>query len=83
MACLELPATPFPTLPGGLTLGAAMPGTVLDPALCCKLLPFPVVVPPVALGVSLSPVIVAALNTALTALNAYMDALPIKCPIEP
>lgn len=82
MACLEIPAVPFPELPAPLTLGAALPSQSFDPTLCCKLLPFPVVAPPVTLGVVLTGAIVVALNTQMALMLAYFDARPLNCPYE-
>lgn len=83
MACLPLPTVPFPELPFPLTLGAAIPSFEFDPNLCCKLLPFPVVIPPIPLPVGvLNPGVVALVQANLQSMTAYFDALPFKCPRE-
>lgn len=85
MACVDLPVPVIPTLPFGLTLGVpldlSVPGGTLD--FCCKILD----IPPVAIPIPLPPLVlnaaaIAALNVALTALNAYHDALSFDCPFE-
>lgn len=83
MACLPLETPPFPELPFPLTLGAAIPSFDFDPALCCKLLPFPVSVPPVPLPPgTINPAIMAIIQANLQSMGAYFDALPFKCPRE-
>lgn len=85
MACVNLPLPVAPTLPFGLTAGASLdvsvPGGTLD--FCCKIL----AIPPVAVPIPLPPLIlnvgvITALNVAISALNAYHDALTFDCPFE-
>lgn len=85
MACIDLPLPTVPTLPFGLTLGVpldvSIPGGTLD--FCCKILDLP----PVSLPIPLPPLIlnagvISALNAAISAVNAYHDALTFSCPFE-
>jgi hypothetical protein len=81
--CLKIPIPPIPTLPPGLTLGVPIPVVSFDPALCCKILPFPLVTPPIPLPpLVLNPAVIAIINEKLTALNAYFDQLTIDCLLE-
>lgn len=83
MSCLGLPPPAVPTLPGGLTLGAALPSFTFDPALCCKILPFPVSTPPLPLPpLVFNPAAIAAINAALASFASYFDALSLSCPLE-
>ena len=83
MACTPLPDIPLPSLPGGITLTPPDPGVSFDPALCCKLLPFPVATPPIALPVgTLSPAVIATLLETLQGIQDYLDGLPLRCPRE-
>ncbi len=83
MACIPLPAAPAIELPFPLTLGAAIPSYEFDPKLCCKILPFPLVTPPIPLPVgTLNPGVVAIVQANLELLTAYFDKLAFKCPRE-
>jgi hypothetical protein len=79
MACIDAPTPPFPTLPGGLTLGSGIPAPSFNVAFCCKLLDFsPAPIPPIVVA---GPVL-DALAILLASLNAYFDAIPFTCPRE-
>lgn len=84
MPCLELPIPTLPTLGGGFTLGASLPSFSFDPQLCCKILPFPVVTPPIAIALPVGVMAgaIASLNLAITAVNAFHDGFVFNCPLE-
>lgn len=83
MPCLELPIPTLPTLGGGFTLGAAIPSFSFDAQLCCKILPFPIVTPPIPLGsLVFNPAVIATLNAAIATFNSYHDAAIFGCPLE-
>jgi hypothetical protein len=82
MPCTPIPVVPVPSLPPGLTLGAALPTPEFAPELCCKLLPFELSVPPAALGIPLNAGIAATLTVTLKTLTDYLLSLPVKCPRE-
>ena len=83
MSCLGITPPAPPTLPGGLTLGAAVPSISFDPTLCCKILPFPVNTPPLPLPpLVFNPAVIAAINLAMSQLVTYFDALSVSCPLE-
>jgi hypothetical protein len=80
--CIAL-QLPIPAIPLGLSLTPpTIPGVKLDVELCCKLplldfKPIPIPIPPFALATVLEP-----LKGAITAINAYVAALPFDCPLE-
>jgi hypothetical protein len=81
MPCLPIASLPIPELPFPLTIGPPIIDIEFDPKLCCKLLPFPLVVPPIPLPPgTLNPAIVAVIQAQLASMNTYFDALPFKCP---
>jgi hypothetical protein len=83
MACIPIPAVPLPELPFPLTFGVTTPPFDFDPALCCKLLPFPIALPPIPLPLgTLNPAVVGVIMANLQAMNDFVDALPLKCPRE-
>ena len=83
MACIALPLPTLPTLSLGLTLGLDIPQFSFDPILCCKILPFPLVTPPIPLPTFVfNPAVIATINTYIAAINAYHDALSFDCPLE-
>jgi len=84
LACLKAPALPIPTLPSGFGFGAVTPPINFSPLLCCKVLPFPIAIPPIplAVGVQVPPAILAAVAQATAVLLAYIDQLQINCPLE-
>jgi hypothetical protein len=84
--CIRLPATPLPVLPAPFTLGVAVasPSVSFNPRLCCK---FDVLtISPVRLNLlGAVPVPTAAITAALAAkraIQAYLDALPVNCPLQ-
>ena len=81
MPCTSLPAPTIPTLPGGITLAAALPVFSGDLELCCKLVNFPFATPPAALPPGTLNVL-GPLNTILDQVRAYLKAIPIPCPKE-
>lgn len=82
MACIEIPTPVLPTLPGGLSLGVTLPGASFDVRLCCKILPFPAVVPPIPFSLPISPAFIATINSTIKSVQDYLDALAIPCPKE-
>jgi hypothetical protein len=84
MPCLPITLPSIPTIPSPLTLGIGLPSASFDPKLCCKLLPFPIVTPPIPLPPGVfNPAVVAVINAQLSALTAtYFNLLPLKCPRE-
>lgn len=82
MACIDMPHPVIPTLPGGLSVAAAIPGASFNPQLCCKVLQFSAVLPPTPFGVPLNPSIIAAINTFIGQLQTFFDQFPVDCPKE-
>lgn len=84
MACIPIPELPQPSLPGGITLGADLPVIDIDAKLCCKLAHFSS--PPTSIAVLVTPTALAAAAVAvragIQAIQAYVDAIPFKCPRE-
>lgn len=87
MACIPLPKLDLPTLPAPLSLTPPAPPTVsIDANLpfCCKVaslagsFSIPIPIPPLVLN----PAVIAIINAALGAVDAYLDALPLSCPKE-
>lgn len=81
MPCIPLPIPVVPNLPGGFTLGAATPSLNINPQFCCKLPPL-LAIPPFGLTIPINPAIIATLNAAIDAVNAYVRSLPLDCPRE-
>ena len=84
MACAPIPELPMPELPGGITLA---PPETPDPGfsadLCCKILQFTVPTPPIPLPpLVVNPATSAIIKTTMAAVQAYLDAIPVKCPRE-
>lgn len=78
--CLPIPTIPKPSLPLGISLGFPSPSVTLDPALCCKLLPFPFnVTIPLPAG-TINVAVLASIATYIDAANAWLDALQPTCP---
>jgi hypothetical protein len=78
-----MPLPTLPTLGGGFTLGVELPSQSFNAALCCKVLQFSVVTPPIPLGsLVFNPAVIGVLNAAINALNAYHDAFVFNCPLE-
>ena len=84
--CIRLPATTLPVLPAPFTLGAAVPSPSVsfNPRLCCK---FDVLnIPAARLNLLAAvPIPTAAITAALAAkraIQAYLDALPVNCPLQ-
>jgi hypothetical protein len=84
MACIPIPTVAPPTLGLGLSLlPPALPSINFGADLCCKLLQFSIVPPPIPLPpLVLNPAVLAALGPVFAAINAYLDALPLDCPLE-
>lgn len=81
MSCVAVDLPPVPT-PPAFAISPPAPPDFPGVNLCCKLLAFGVPVPPVSLGVAVPPAALAAINTALETVEAYLDALPLECPRE-
>lgn len=84
MACVILPSVAPPTLGLGLSLlPPALPSVSFNANLCCKILQFSIVPPPIPLPpLVLNAAVLAALGPVFAAINTYLDALPIDCPLE-
>lgn len=83
MPCISVAPPAPPVLPSPFTLGAELPPFSLDPALCCKVLPYPVATPPIPLppGV-LNPTFVSALNAGMAQVLGVLRAVTVRCPRE-
>lgn len=84
MACVPIPQVPNPELPFPLTIA---PPETPDPGfsadLCCKILAFTIPTPPIPLPPgTVNPATAALITSNLAAVQAYLDALPLKCPRE-
>lgn len=84
MSCLKVPVPPLPTLPTGFGFGVTLPPFNFNPLLCCKILPFPISIPPLPLsvGISIPAPILAAVAEAETVLLAFIDQLEVDCPFN-
>jgi hypothetical protein len=84
MACLDIPIPALPTLGLGLSIEPpALPSFSGDLALCCKILQFTIVLPPIPLPPLVINASTTALMTAATAaIQTYLDLLPLECPLE-
>ncbi len=82
MGCLNMPELPIPTLGGGLSIDVTLPGASFDAALCCKIISLPNFIPPVDIGAAIVPGVGITLAAQIKIIQAYIDALPPKCPKE-
>ena len=83
MACQPLRLPILPTLPGSITIAPTLPSATFDPALCCKILPFPLGTPaPPIPPLLLNPAVNAAIASVLKSVQDYVDLLPVTCPKE-
>lgn len=82
MGCTFAPLPPFPTLPPGITLGIPIPTPAFDATLCCKIIAFDPIVPPLPLPPFLATAAAAIITAQLALLEAYFDAIPFECPRE-
>jgi len=83
MACVPLPKVEAPKLPAPLTITPSVPEFSFDPALCCKVLPFPLATPPVPLPPgTLNPAVVAIVTNAMSQVTKFLNSLSIPCPKE-
>ena len=83
MPCIVLPLPQLPTLPSPLSISLGFPFALPDFSFCCKLPPLPISIPPLPIpSLILNPGVIATLNGFITAANAYLNALPISCPLE-
>jgi hypothetical protein len=83
MACIPIPDAPLPTLPDGITIAPTFPSQSFNPALCCKVLDFPLTTPPVAIPPALlNPAVSAVIATTIKGVQDYVDQLPHDCPKE-
>jgi hypothetical protein len=84
MACLELPVPVLPTLGLGLNIEPpTLPSFSGDLRLCCKILQFDIVPPPIPLPpLVFNAAVTVSLTAAIAAVQAYIDALPLDCPKE-
>ncbi len=84
MACIPIPELPNPTLGLGLSIEPpSLPSFSGDVDLCCKILSFNIVPPPLPLPpFALNAAVTATLNNCIAAVQAYIDALPLDCPSE-
>lgn len=83
MACVPLPKVEAPTLPSPLTIHPSVPELSFDPALCCKVLPFPLATPPIPLPAGvLNPAVFVIINQAMSKVTTYLNSFEIPCPKE-
>jgi len=84
MGCLPLPPIPFPVLPAGFSITPPDPyPKPYPPGICCQVIGFPVPSPPLPLPpFVVNPAFIAALTAAMKTVQAYVDAIPLKCPKE-
>jgi len=81
--CLVLPVPQLPSLPPGISISLAIPFALPDITFCCKLPPLPISIPPIPIGsLILNPGLIATLNGYITAANAYLNSMPLSCPLE-
>lgn len=82
--CLDIPILPVPPpLPLGLTIAPTFPVFSFNPALCCRILPFPLVTPPIPLPpFVLNAGVILVLTNAMQAIQNFLDSLPLDCPFE-
>jgi len=81
--CLKLPIPQIPTLPSPLSISLSPPELPdLSFQFCCKLPPFPIPIPPIPIPGLVFLVAAGPLNAFITQINAYLNALPLKCPLE-
>lgn len=88
MACLSLPA--FPSLPdlGPLSLEPPeLPSISLSADFCCKIEFTFSFVPAIPLGPAIIAIpgasaVIALINQALGTIDAYVDMIPLDCPLE-
>lgn len=87
MGCVELPLPPpLPSL-GAFTIEPpALPAVDLSIDYCCKvqLISFTPQIPlgPAVVAVPGAAAIIAGINSALAVIQAYLDALPLDCPLD-
>jgi hypothetical protein len=82
MACIDMPHPALPTLPGGIGVGFTLPGVSFDPKLCCKVVQYSLVLPPVPFGIPLNPGFIATINTTIGQVNDFFAQLAVGCPKE-
>lgn len=83
MPCIPLPKAPVPSLPLPFSVKPPVPPIPkLDANLCCKLPPLPIPTPPIKIPSAVMTGVLPLLQSALAAVNAYLDKLPLKCPRE-
>jgi hypothetical protein len=87
MPCAKLPVPTIPTFPSSITIPIPPLPALPVPLLvlpCCNIPipPFPIALPALPIGVVLTAPEVAALMGYVQAFQAYLDQVPIKCPIE-
>lgn len=81
MPCIPLPIPTVPSLPSPFTLGITTPPIHFNPQFCCKIPPI-VNLPPLPIGITVNPAIIATLNAAIAEVNNYLHSLPLDCPRE-
>lgn len=82
MPCIAVPEISIPSLPAPFSFGASQPPSVsFDPELCCKIIQFPLKLPPLPLppGV-LNPAFITAMNAAKSQVTAFIRSLSFNCP---
>lgn len=83
MACVPLPKVEVPKLPAPLTIEPTVPEFSFAPALCCKVLPFPLATPPIPLPPgTINPAVIAIVNNATAQITKFLNSLTIPCPKE-
>jgi len=82
MKCDLIPTLPSPVLSGGLTIAPTLPSGSFSGELCCKILSFEVAIAPIPLPPLVITAAAPGLQIAIAAVQAYIDALPLRCPRE-
>lgn len=84
MACVAIPPIPLPPIPFPLSLTPPdLPPLPFPLGICCQVVQFTLVPPPIPLPpFILNPAFVAGLTAAIKSVQAYIDAIPLTCPKE-
>lgn len=82
--CIQAPTISGPALGGGLSLEPpTVPGFSGELGLCCKTVPYSTPTPPLPFPSGVfNPGVAAALATAITFVNTFLDGIVPDCPLE-